>query len=64
LFFCIYRYLLCVKENSISSYFNNEGYGNGYTVSNTGLACLDHADCKGGRCNFMDKGKSKYGICE
>jgi len=69
LFFCIYRYLLCVKENSISSYFNNEGYGNGYTVSNTELTdyhCLDHTDCnkgKGGYCNFMDKGKSKYGKC-
>lgn len=61
LFFCIYRYLLCVKENSISSYFNNEGY---YTVSNTGLACLGKADCNGGKCNFKDKGKGKYGICE
>jgi hypothetical protein len=67
LFFCIYRYLLCVKENSISSYFKNEGY---YTVSNTELTdyhCLDHTDCnkgKNGHCNFMDKGKSRYGKCQ
>ena len=62
LFFGIYRYLLCVKENSISSYFNNQRY-DGYELTN--YHCLDNTDCKkGSHCNFMDKGKSKYGKCE